>query len=1216
MSKILGIDLGTNSIGWAIVERDGDSTRLVNNGVHIFQEGVNRVKGNEEPAVKTRTEARASRRHYFRRRLRKIELLNILVENSWCPYLAPEELKAWRETKKFPLNKEFIEWLHTDDTSERNPYHDRHRCLNESLDLAKKEDRYALGRALYHINQRRGFLSNRKDQSSDDETGKVKTAIGDLGSDMATAGYKYLGDYFYRLYQNGQKIRKHYTGRNEHYISEFRAICKKQNLKDDLVQRLYDAIFYQRPLKSQKGLVGKCPLERKKARCAISHPAFEEFRMLCFVNNIRIALPGETDMRPLSQEEKNSILPLFLRKSKANFDFSDISKKLAGKKTTVVFTNSGIECDVNTFRINYRESANVSGCPVSAQLSSTFGEDWQSAICEQYALSEGKNADQIIDDVWHVLQFYDNDEKLAEWASSRLQLSADEAKSFAEIRLPQGYAALSLCAIRKMLPWLRAGYRYDEAAMLANIGKVVPSTIWADENHRDEVMEAMTDVVTHYSPNPDIKNDSKLRKIEEELCNLGIYDLDMSKLYHPSKIDVYPKSLPGSNGLTLLQSPRTDSIRNPMAMRALFRLRTLINELITEGEIDGTTKINIELSRNLNDFNSRRAIELLQRDNEKKRDGYRKAIAEYFSEQGLNREPSEDDILKYELWEEQKHICLYTGAQIPISGFLGANPKFDIEHTVPRSRGGDNSKANKTLCECRFNREVKKGRLPSELANSDEILARIETSGWEDEIERLRKEVYKATRSAKAATDKDSKDRAIQRRHLAKMQLDYIDDKLHRFKMKDVPEGFSNRQGVDIGIIGRYARMYMQTVFEKVYIVKGETTAEFRKMWGLQDNYTKKERVNHCHHCIDAITIACIGKKEYEQWAQYKGDVESNYLYGTPRPTFAKPWDTFTEDVKSITDNLLVSHYTPVNMGKQSKKVLRKRGVIQRGPDGKPKYLQGDTARGSLHLQTYYGAIKTGEEVKYVVRKELASLAEKDINNIVDDTVREKVLALVKEKGLSALQGDVWMNEEKRIPIKKVRLFTPSVTNPISLKIHRFESDKEHKKHMYVANESNYGIAIYEGVNEKGKSKRNFILKSNLEAAKGFISPESILFPEVDTSGYRRLCILKSGTMVLFYENSKDELYNASKEELSRRMYKVSGFSIMRIQQYEYGIISFIHHQEARPSGEVKANKGVWRASDPYRPKIEMNQNQLMAMVEGVDFTISTTGKIIFLKND
>ena len=77
MAKILGLDLGTNSIGWAITEQYEDRYELLDRGVDIFQEGVARTKSGEEPMVKTRTDARALRRHYFRRRLRKIELLKI-----------------------------------------------------------------------------------------------------------------------------------------------------------------------------------------------------------------------------------------------------------------------------------------------------------------------------------------------------------------------------------------------------------------------------------------------------------------------------------------------------------------------------------------------------------------------------------------------------------------------------------------------------------------------------------------------------------------------------------------------------------------------------------------------------------------------------------------------------------------------------------------------------------------------------------------------------------------------------------------------------------------------------------------------------------------------------------------------------------------------------------------------------------------------------------
>ncbi len=74
----------------------------------------------------------------------------------------------------------------------------------------------------------------------------------------------------------------------------------------------------------------------------------------------------------------------------------------------------------------------------------------------------------------------------------------------------------------------------------------------------------------------------------------------------------------------------------------------------------------------------------------------------------LKGDPSDDEILKYQLWEEQKHKCLYTGTEIGISDFLGSAPKFDIEHTIPRSISLDNSQVNKTLCESKFNESIRK----------------------------------------------------------------------------------------------------------------------------------------------------------------------------------------------------------------------------------------------------------------------------------------------------------------------------------------------------------------------------------------------------------------------------------------------------------------------------------------------------------------------------
>lgn len=318
MTKVLGLDVGTNSLGWAITEYNelNDSYSLDDKGVCVFQEGVNRTKSGEEPLVKTRTEARGLRRHYFRRRLRKIELLLVLIKYDFCPKLTEEQLNLWRYKKIYPKNDEFMKWLRA--TDESNPYCDRFISLTESLDICKQRDRYVIGRAFYHLAQRRGFLSNRKDSSSNDD-GVVKGAILQLDKDMTSANCKYLGEFYYKLYSEGKKIRTGsgygYAGRVNHYLKEFNAICDKQKIADDLRELLKRAIFFQRPLRSQKGMVGRCLYETKKSKCPISHPRFEEYRMWSFINNIKIKTPSDELLRNLNNEEINKILPLFFRKN-------------------------------------------------------------------------------------------------------------------------------------------------------------------------------------------------------------------------------------------------------------------------------------------------------------------------------------------------------------------------------------------------------------------------------------------------------------------------------------------------------------------------------------------------------------------------------------------------------------------------------------------------------------------------------------------------------------------------------------------------------------------------------------------------------------------------------------------------------------------------------------------------------------------------------------
>lgn len=106
--KILGLDLGTNSLGWGLIEQNHEGYHLIDKGVCVFQEGVAREKNIEKPATQERTLSRGQRRHYFRRKLRKIGLLKVLVKNDLCPPLNEDELSAWRNHGEYPLNEEFI----------------------------------------------------------------------------------------------------------------------------------------------------------------------------------------------------------------------------------------------------------------------------------------------------------------------------------------------------------------------------------------------------------------------------------------------------------------------------------------------------------------------------------------------------------------------------------------------------------------------------------------------------------------------------------------------------------------------------------------------------------------------------------------------------------------------------------------------------------------------------------------------------------------------------------------------------------------------------------------------------------------------------------------------------------------------------------------------------------------------------------------------------
>ena len=1203
MERILGIDTGTNSLGWAIIEKDGDTRRLLYKGTNIFSEGVKIEKGIESSKAADRTDHRSVRKHYWRRKVRKVRLLTILSENRLCPPLDKEELREWKLKRIYPKSDEFMEWQRTEDKDDINPYRYRYLCLTEKLDLTDIRQRYILGRALYHLNQRRGFLSNRKETTKESD-GKVITGIGDLTKEIEKSGCKYLGEYFYKLYQRGEKIRSHYTSRKEHYLNEFRAICEKQDLDKELAKKLEKAIFYQRPLKSQKGTIGKCTFEKGKSRCPVSHPLYEEFRMYQFINNIKIKTPGDVELRELTFEEKEIIRPLFNKKS--SFDFKVIAKALAGGRNNYCFYK---DAEDKPYKFNFPMDTSVSPTPVCGGLSKIFGANWKDSLCEVYTLSEGKTQMQVINDVWHALFSFDDEDKLKEFAENRLQLNEEQAEEFSKIPIANEYASLSLKAIRKILPYMKDyGMKYTHAVFFGNLKEVLPSHIWGIRETREAAIGNIIGAIQEVAETSDSQTIEKcLKNYLKERYQVS--DEKLKKLYHPSMIELYPKVRPNSDGIYQLGSPRISSVKNPMAMHSLFRMRKVINLLLKKGYIDEETKVHIEFSRDLNDANMRKAIQQLNKENEDDRKKCRDKIKELYKEQcGKEIEPTDRDILKYQLWEEQNHICLYTGDGIGIYDFLGDEPKYDIEHTMPRSIGGDTTKENLTLCSSKFNRETKKTKLPSELHNHEEILQRI--AKWKEEYETLEEKIR--SRRKRHPAEKGQRDKNIQERHYLELKCKYWKRKYERFTMTEVPEGFSRRQGTDISVISRYARMYLQSVFKRVYIVKGIATSDFRKLWGLQDVYEKKSRVNHVHHCIDAITIACIDKGEYDKLAKYYHDEENHEWYGHDKPDFKKPWDTFVADIKNVENELLIAHYSKDNISKQAKRNIRGRdGRILKNERGEKLQMRGDVAHTSLHQATYYSAIMKDGNIKYVGRVELPKMKDKDVDKIVDEVVKDKVKAAISEYGSlkAAIEAKIWMNKEKGIEIKKVRCFVKQTT-PLQIRPLRDVSRKEYKRNLLAWNDGNYKVAIYIGKNEKGKEEREFEEVNMLDAARYFRKSSSLeqtgdpLIPIKSEKGYPLVYTLSIGSMIILYDKTPEEIWDMDMKNLQKRLYKITAMSLTD------GRMVVVHHQEARQATELKQEAIAYNYDGNLKPMLRIGFNKFRALVQGVDFDINDLGEI------
>jgi CRISPR-associated endonuclease Csn1 len=1379
MNKTLGIDLGTNSIGLTLREDDIFSWY----GVYTFKKGVGEGKAGEFSFAAERTKHRSSRRLYNARRYRKWETLKVLIEKGYCP-LSKEDLDKWKYYKKgigrtFPVNNEsFQQWIKLDFDGDGNPdfsspYQLRRLLITEKLDLSIRENRYKIGRALYHIAQRRGFKSSRKQGANE------KTAVYKGSNETKTIGrneyenliieHGSLGAAFAYLEDNGARVRNRYTLRSD-YLTEVQKVLDFQNIdNEEFKEKVEKAIFFQRPLRSQKGLIGKCTLEPNKARCPVSHPKFEEYRAWSFINNIKYRSDKDSQFEPIPLELKEKLYQeKFFYKSKREFEFAEIRK--------FIKANGG-----NNWELNYShrmDKVSVSSCFVSARLKAVFGENWESfekSVDRKNKKGESETRTYTIDDIWHILFSFEDEEYFEEFLIGVLDLEENQVKELKTLfnNFPVGYANLSLKAINNILPFLREGMLYTEAVILAKVPEILGKDVfdadkeiifkaitdeiesnrhqkkiititnnlifkyyaldfqdrfgWKDTSYKldksdlkdietvatehfgdktwlkldeDYKQQIIIEVTENYqaffasSKRDHLKPPHLVNQIKQFLDdNFDVSEKLLDQIYHPSQIDIYPKK----EGQHFLLSPKTAAFKNPMAYKTLYKLRDVINYLIENEKIDEETRIVVEIARDLNDSNKRWAIEKYQRDREAENREFAKTISELIKDPDFSGvanpesstdtdkfrlwtdqlenydeilksvNASKDDVQKYRLWKEQNSFCMYTGKPIKITDLFNTN-KIDFEHTIPRSKSFDNSLANLTVCYADYNRSVKSNRMPTELANYEieshgysAIKPRLEA--WQKKVDDLFNQIDFWKAKSKKAMDKDEKDHAIRQRHLRQMDYDYWKNKLDRFTRSEVPKGFVNSQLVDTQIITKYAFHYLKTVFSKVEVIKGSQTAQFRKIYGVQPKEEMKDRGKHYHHAIDAAVLTLIpSARKREEILKKSYEFEEN---NSGKQYHEKPFPEFKySKIEEIQKNILINNIADKDQTlTPGKKIVRKRGrvvwlrdkngnlMIDQNGNKIPKIAQGDSIRGELHLQTYYGKIKIAakeengsllrdaegtitynqvdgkDEMWMVIRKPIDSInfsSDVIIDKHLEEHLKNQLNKGIKQNELKDFQGNVLRH--LRCRVKAARGFM-NPDNATIVKEQVYRSSKDYKNYIYADSGENFMFGLYE--NENGRSIVPFNVFESAQYAKHLeeLTPENLFNSKepifIGRGQNAKEAALKHvfmvGQKVLFFENNKEELKELEKDDLSKRFYFVKRLADANTQR-----ILFQHHLEARDDKQLsndfpkvefgtKGKDGFSKFSTDFiAPRLLLTPGNFNFVIEGKDFEMKLDNTIDF----
>jgi len=932
----LGLDLGTNSLGWCAFDlAKGEDGRqhpagIRRMGVRIYTDGRDPQSG--ASLAQERRGPRGARRRRDRYLDRRADLLKALIRHGLMP--------------ADPTARKNLENL--------DPWRVRGEGLDRPLTL------HELGRAIFHLNQRRGFKSNRKaERGRDDKEAKdsqdMKAAAKKLDAVLGSGheNARTLGEYLYKRHRatfdgtawqpttpaKAETVRSRPTtvkGRNTYEFyplrsmieGEFDALWAAQarhhpKLTAAMADELRDVVFYQRPLRPVDP--GPCTLDpeedlaKRDRRAPLALPIQQDFRILQELANLRLTHKTNTNVsRRLTLTERDAVYAALKRSEKVTF-----------KRIRILLRID----DIWSFNLESEKRDHLKGDIVSVRLSreSAFGKRWYDGLGDV----ERQNI---------VLKLLDEEDPLeiVRIGVESWNLTPEEAEKVADTPLPDNYGRLGLKALSRIVPILRE--RADKDGGPIGFAEAVQAAGY-----------------THHSDFRD----------GELLDELPYYGEALQRYTAQVRSDSAPA-----------WEREFGRLANPTVHIGLNQLRKLVNALIEK--YGPPEEIVVELARDLKrSLEEREEVQRQQTENQKKNDRRRETIDDIQKSQP-GWKPPRDAMLRLRLWEEldtanvTNRRCVYTGKVI--SQRMLFSEEVEIEHILPFAQSLDDSPANLTVSLLAANRD-KGNRTPFDAFGHspgsydwDATMLRVSTlpknKQWRfrpDALDMVKSRIARANARLEGSLPKDA--------------LDDIEK----------TGGFLARQLVDTAYLARVTRQYLWKVCDpnKTWVIPGQMTALLRRKWGLNSllsDHNQKNRTDHRHHAIDAYVVGLTDRWMLQAIQAAAGSTRSRIVDDMP-----DPWDGYRDELKAALGRIVISHRP--NHGTQ----------------------------GQLHKDNPFGVVSFEEKTgMYVLkqRKPLESLNDNEIERVRDPQLRKALmdaLGGVSSNLMDLRQAEISLAEAKRL---------------------------------------------------------------------------------------------------------------------------------------------------------------------------------------------------------